>query len=78
MNVTGWYGALDDVNVNAHGSVTGEKTWWVAPRDFDTGPIRWLVTAGNSRTSLAVSDPFTLPARSANTVDVTVTVSLLE
>jgi len=25
VNVTGWYGALDDVDVNADGSVTGEK-----------------------------------------------------
>jgi hypothetical protein len=78
VNVNGWYGALDDVNVNADGSVTGEKTWWVAPRDFGTGPFRWLVTAGNGRTSLAVSDPFALPARNANTVDVAVTVSLLK
>ena len=78
VNVTGWYGALDDVDVDADGSVTGTKTWWVAPRDFHTGPFRWLVTAGNSGTSLSVSEPFTLPARSAHTVDVSVIVSLPE
>ncbi|MCJ7548733.1 MAG: hypothetical protein MUQ30_03525 [Anaerolineae bacterium] len=72
VNVTGWYGALDDVDVDANGSVTGEKTWWVAPRDLGTGPFRWLVTAGNTGTSLAVSEPFTLPARSTSTVDVAV------
>ncbi len=72
VNVTGWYGALDDVDVDADGSVTGEKTWWVAARDLGTGPFRWLVTAGNSGISLAVSEPFTLPVRSASTVAVTV------
>ena len=72
VNVTGWHGALDDVDVDADGSVTGAKTWWVAPRDFGTGPFRWLVTAGNSGTALAASEPFTLPARSANTVSIDV------
>ncbi len=71
-NVTGWYGALDDVDVNADRSVTGTKTWWVAPRDFGTGPFRWLVVGGYSGTPLAVSEPFTLPARSATTVEATV------
>jgi hypothetical protein len=60
--VEGWQGELDDVVVNAAGVVSGHKTWWVAQKDFGTGPFRWVVTQGKGGTPLAASKSFDLPS----------------
>lgn len=65
-DVTGWRGLLDDGDGN-------EKVWWVAPRDFDTGPFRWLVYDEPDGAVLGTSDSFTLPAARGATVTVEVT-----
>lgn len=75
VNVAGWHGALDTVEVGSDGSVSGTKTWWVAPRDFSAGPFRWLVTAADNHSTLAASEPFTLPVRNSSTVNVIVSLS---
>jgi hypothetical protein len=72
IDVTGWYGAIDDVAIDTERTVTGTKTWWVAPRDYGTGPFRWLVTNEGNETPLAVSKAFTLPVRSGSTLDIAV------
>ena len=54
QTVEGWQGA-----VNAH----GEKMWWVAQKDFGSGPFRWQVGNG-------ASQPFTLPAEAGQTVTI--------
>jgi len=38
-DVEGWRGTLDS---------TGYIRWWVAARDFGTGPFRWVITGGDS------------------------------
>jgi hypothetical protein len=48
-DVEGWRGALDS---------GGRIRWWVAAKDFGTGPFRWV--AGES-----VSEPFNLPGGAA-------------
>jgi hypothetical protein len=55
-DVEGWRGALD---------TSGYQRWWVAAKDFDTGPFRWLVTAEPGGRVLGGSAPFNLP-RTAN------------
>ncbi len=65
-NVDGWQGTLD---------VAGRRRWWVAAKDFGTGPFRWLVTKGQKSASvLGTSSPFNLPV-GANEI-VLMTVSL--
>ncbi len=51
-DVEGWRGMLDE---------GGAKRWWVASKEFNTGPFRWIVTQGPDGGELAASDPFTLP-----------------
>jgi hypothetical protein len=43
------------------GPVTANGRWWVAPKDFNTGPFRWQIRDGLEGEALAGSDPFTLP-----------------
>jgi len=62
-DVEGWRGMLDS---------SGVRRWWVAPKDFDTGPFRWVVTRQPGGAQLAVSSPFTLPAGSNQTLGVDV------
>ena len=52
-DVEGWQGTLDD---------SEEKRWWVAPKDFSTGPFRWLVYENAQENLLATSEPFYLPS----------------
>lgn len=52
-NVEGWQGEL--------GPDAFER-WWVAAKDFNTGPFRWQVTQGHAGSGLGVSQPFNLPA----------------
>lgn len=62
-DVEGWRGRLDD-------KIGAEKTWWVAPRDFETGPFRWLVYAEPGGELLGASDAFDLPERTGQVVTV--------
>jgi hypothetical protein len=65
-DVEGWQGTLDTVD---------QKVWWVAPKDFGTGPYRWAIYAGRSGPSLGASDPFYLPDATEQRVRVRVSVS---
>lgn len=57
--VDGWQGTLDD---GVH------KTWWVAPKDFATGPFRWVVYEERDGDLLAASYSFQLPDQISTTV----------
>ncbi len=61
-DVDGWRGAVEN----------GTVTWWVAPKDFGTGPFRWAVSLSAASEIVAAGEPFTLPAASNETVIVTV------
>jgi hypothetical protein len=65
--VEGWRGTLDEVV-----SGVGKKVWWVAERDFGTGPFRWSVRHGYGGELLAVSESFTLPGAAGETARVDV------
>jgi hypothetical protein len=54
QSVDGWHGSLDN---------TGYIRWWVAVKDFGTGPFRWVVGQSNSA-------PFNLPAGAGQTLTV--------
>jgi hypothetical protein len=50
--VEGWRGTLE----------AGErKRWWVAHKDFGTGPFRWALYGSQGGQLLGTSDPFYLP-----------------
>jgi hypothetical protein len=51
-DVEGWRGSLE---------AGGYKRWWVAPKDFNTGPFQWVVYQKPDGLLLATSAPFTLP-----------------
>ena len=51
-DVAGWQGTLDDGQL---------KTWWVAKKDFGTGPFRWAVHLEKSGPLVASSESFFLP-----------------
>lgn len=50
-NVTGWLGQI----------VGGEVQWRVLPKDYDTGPFRWVILDAPDGAIVAASKPFTLP-----------------
>ncbi len=54
-DVTGWLGQM----------AGGEVQWRVLPKDYDTGPFRWVILDAPDGTVLAVSKPFDLPNSSA-------------
>jgi hypothetical protein len=56
-DVEGWQGALPD-----------SARWWVHPKDFGTGPLRWLVKDGPEGAVVRVSEPFHLPGQPDQTV----------
>ncbi len=62
-NVEGWHGALNG---------QGLQIWWVATKDFGTGPFRWTVTQGQNGPVMGVSAPFNLPRVANETVQVLV------
>lgn len=51
-DVTGWQGTVE---------LDGTQTWWVAPKDMDTGPFRWRILSSPTGSLLATSDSFLLP-----------------
>jgi uncharacterized repeat protein (TIGR01451 family) len=56
--VEGWQGALPDGG--------GTQDWWVNQADFGKGPFRWVLYAGDDKsTALSASEPFTLPTSAA-------------
>jgi hypothetical protein len=59
--VEGWQGALE---------AEGRHTWWVAAKDFGTGPFRWLLTRGQGGETLGVSQAFHLPGQAGHTLEV--------
>lgn len=56
--VEGWQGRLNN----------GTRRWWVHPKDFDTGPFRWVVFDAPDGVMVAVSDSFRLPQYPNETV----------
>jgi hypothetical protein len=70
VDVTGWYGAHDQITAAADDSAVATKLWWVAPEHYGTGPFRWVVL--DEAEPLAVSAPFTLPVRAGYAVGVAV------
>ncbi len=67
-DVETWRGILDEINQHK-----GDKLWWVYPRDFGTGPFRWLVYDRPNGQVLAASRSFNLPGASNQHVIVEVT-----
>ncbi|MCK6624301.1 MAG: hypothetical protein L6R45_03905 [Anaerolineae bacterium] len=61
-DVEGWRGPLAE----------GNRRWWVAAKDFGTGPFRWALTQGPGGPQLSVSAPFNLPAQANQTLFVSV------
>ena len=51
-DVEGWRGTLDGPTL---------KRWWVADKDFGTGPFRWVVIQEPSAAPPHISEPFSLP-----------------
>lgn len=51
-DVEGWRGSLNQ---------RGNKRWWVAPRDFNSGPFRWVIFSSPDGAVLAESPSFYLP-----------------
>ena len=62
-DVDGWRGTLE---------TGGYKRWWVAYKDFGAGPFRWLATRTPDGPELVVSEPFSLPPRANEIVQVSV------
>ncbi len=53
------------------GLASTSSRWWVHPKDFGTGPFRWLVTQGPGGPPVETSAPFTLPGGAGQSVWVT-------
>lgn len=67
----GWHaveGWQSELNAN------GTTRWWVAAKDFGTGPFRWVVTAGIDKPTLTNSQAFTLPGQANDLLRVMVSV----
>ena len=61
-DVEGWQGTLDD---------TISILWWVAPRDYDTGPFRWpIFDTDELDETLGISDSFDPPESDRELVEV--------
>ena len=71
-------GAWHDVNEWREQVAAGQVRWRVAPKDFNTGPFRWLVYDDDTGEVLGVSPPFTLPSSPSHWVTVEVSPALGE
>ena len=60
-NVEGWQGSLPQ-----------NTRWWVAQKDFGTGPFRWVISEGQGGPLLGTSESFNLPGGVNETVQVTI------
>lgn len=54
------------------GSLPGSSRWWVHNKDFGQGLFRWVVKQGPQGPVEGLSQPFTLPVRPNETVQVVV------
>lgn len=61
-DVDGWQSGLTEQDTHI--------VWWVAPRDFGTGPFRWAVFAAGTNTPVWVSAAFQLPSFNGTIVSV--------
>lgn len=61
QDVQGWQGVIATSN-----------HWWVHPKDFGTGPFRWLVRQGPNGPVIGESEPFSLPGEANQTVQIQV------
>ena len=61
--VEGWQGTLEGAS---------QKTWWVSPADFTTGPFRWAVYQRPGGLLLATSRAFHLPAEPGQTAQIVI------
>ena len=50
----------------------GNKRWWVAQKDFKSGPFRWVVRQGPGGPVVGSSEPFLLPGAGNEVLQVTV------
>ncbi|MCB0195435.1 MAG: hypothetical protein KDJ65_26035 [Anaerolineae bacterium] len=57
------------------GPVQVSNRWWVAAKDFNTGPFRWAVNSGPGGEQLGTSESFTLPQFPNETLSVRVSLS---
>lgn len=57
------------------GPAPANSRWWVAAKDFNTGPFRWAVKNGPGGELIGTSEPFTLPQFPNETRLVTVSLS---
>ncbi len=64
QNVTGW-----------QGPVASHNQWWVHPKDFGSGPFRWIVSQGQNGVMLGASQSFDLPPLANQTFQVSVSLS---
>ena len=63
QEVKGWQGTLDEIvgGATPTHSWQGRKVWWVAEKDWGTGPFRWAIYQSQDGPVLAESEPFQLP-----------------
>ena len=66
-DVEGWQGTLDGVRDGE-----GRKDWWVAQKDWGTGPFRWTLHQEQGDPLLAASAPFYLPGTANQRVSVNI------
>lgn len=66
-DVEGWRGEFDEVKDNI-----GRKTWWVAQKDFGTGPFRWAIYTKQHGRLLTVSEAFYLPGSDGDRLQIEV------
>ncbi len=61
QSVEGWGGWLDQ---------QGQRRWWVAAKDFGTGPFRWVVSPEVDGLGGLISENFFLPTESNQIVKI--------
>lgn len=61
-DVEGWRGAATD----------GTVKWWVAQKDFGTGPFRWVVSKTKDEKIIATSQAFYLPSMANEIVSIAI------
>ncbi|MCL4263062.1 MAG: hypothetical protein KJ069_07595 [Anaerolineae bacterium] len=71
--VEGWRGQMDNIS-QVGGQWVSLREWWVGGEDLGTGPFRWVVYERPGGNVVLTSDPFTLPARSGETMVINATV----
>lgn len=61
-DVEAWRGVIDQ----------SQQMWWVAEKDFGTGPFRWVIYRDSGGEILAQSQQFFLPAANNQLIDVVI------